>query len=35
MRGWVADRRGSSVEKRKGICTKGWKFENGNNPVTL
>ena len=35
MRGWVANRKGSSVERRKDVCTKEWKVESGNNPVTL
>jgi len=27
-------RRGSSIERRKGICAKEQKVESGNNPVT-
>jgi len=30
----VADRRGSSVERRKGVYVKEQEVESGNNPVT-
>jgi len=34
MRKQVEDRRGFSVERKKGVCTKGGRIENGNNLVT-
>ena len=35
MRGWVADRKESSIERKEGVCAKEWKVESGSNPVTL
>ena len=35
MKGGVADRERSSIEREESICAKGWRIENGNNLVTL
>jgi len=29
----MASRKGSSVERRQGVCTKECRIESGNNPV--
>ena len=31
----MADRRRFGAERRKGICTEGWRIESRDNPVAL